>query len=154
MGDQDEQELHVIPLHNPLKDRLTVVSRAYHQRVGKEPKMVNSAFSRTLESHQQLYQRELEATEEWELLDCGWVESAGMLIIQNVEGQGLQRNPTEEEKEASAKKVLQLSYAVIDGSYWLIPPGESIQAFPSKVTLLYIRSQSGITEYTLTIFPR
>lgn len=144
----------------PLRDRLTVVSHVYHQRAGKDPKSIESKFCRDLESKGQLYEREMEATEEWQPLDCGWVTDVGMMVVLNQEGQNLQVHPTDEEREATAKKVLELAYDFHDGTgpcglhSWLIPPGESFQGFPSQAASLYIRSQSGVAEYTLYLIPR
>lgn len=143
----------------PLKDRLTVVSRIYHQRVGKNPKSIECKFSRLIEHGQQLYEREMEATEEWQPLDCGWVADVGMLVIINQEGQNLQVHPTDEEREATAKKILDLCYAVdvhhgIDDAFWSILPDEFFCGSPRDAKSLYIRSQSGIAEYTLYLIPR
>lgn len=154
-----EESGEPVALKKPLKNRLTVVSRIYHQRVGKDPKSIEPKFTRDLESRGQLYEREMEATEEWQPLECGWVEDAGFLVIVNQEGQNLQVHPTDEEREALAKNVLCLCYngqAVEDclmGS-WLIPPGESFQGFPSRLDELYIRSQVGVVEYTIYLIPR
>ncbi len=151
----------VSPPKRPLQDRLTVVSHVYHQRVGRNPKVIECKFTRDLESRQQVYERELEATEEWQPLDHGWLkDSVRMLVITNQEGQNLQVHPTDEEREATAKRVLCLAYGSNNGPHpcldccWLVPPGESFQGFPSQISQLCIRSQSGITEYTLYLIPR
>ncbi len=165
-GSKESQPSESLPKAR-LKDRLTVVSNIYYQRVGKNPKSIPSKFARDLESKQQLYERELEATEEWQPLDCGWVTYAGMLVIINHEGQNLQVHPTDEERKATAKKIIELAWGkTIDNEsmffttedqspyMWLVPPGESFQGFPSNPSQLCIRSQSGVAEYTLYLIPR
>ncbi len=137
-----------------LKSRLTVVESLYHQASGEEGVMVSSSFSRNLESDDQAYgPRRLKATEEWQPLDCGWVEEIGMISVTNEEGKHLQVNPTEEEKEALAKKVLEISLSPRASWYFLIPPGESFRGYPSAQKL-WIRSQSGITRFSNFVIPR
>lgn len=139
-----------------LKSRLTVVESLYHQASGEEGMMVSSRFSRDLESDDQAYgPRRLKATEEWQPLDCGWVEEMGMVSITNEEGKRLQVNPTEKEKEATAKKVLELALTPNPDSLWsfLIPPGESFRGYPSTQKL-WIRSQSGITRFSNFVIPK
>lgn len=147
-----------------IKDRVTVKETVYHQQHGRNPQVIESKFCHDLETTEQLYERHLQVTEEWQPLDCGWLkDKVGMLIIQNDEGQFLSVNPSEEERLAAAKKTVEIKYdryrpkhiAVNDFySCWLIPPGESMRARPSHASGLSIRCQSGVAEITLYLIPK
>ena len=145
-----------------IKDRLTVRETVYHHPFGHNPQAIETRFSHELENTEQLYERHLQVTEEWQPLDCGWLkDKAGMLIIQNDEGQFLYVNPTDEEREATAKKTVEIGYGhhkhdfgTIGNHCWLIPPGESMRARPSHVSNLAIRCQSGVAEITLYLIPK
>lgn len=142
-------------LRERLKDRITVVSQTYYQRFGKNPVLAESRFSRDVSLGQQPYQREEEVGEDWLHLDLGWITTVGLIVIVNNEGQSLQVIPTGEEQENRARKILEVRSSDATsspGCLWLIPPGESFQGFPSRPQDLFIRSQSGTTEYTLYVF--
>ena len=139
-----------------LRDRVTVVETVYHRQVEKQrdPFSTDSRFTRYLETQQQVYQRQLEATEDWQPLDCGWLPDAGMLLIQNDEGLFLPKNLTKEEQKELSQKVIELSFgAGCSGSWWVLP-GESMRGYPTTTDGLEIRCQKGTAEFTLTLFPR
>lgn len=137
------------------KGRLTVVEKVYHQNPGKGPTETVGSFSRDLETKQQIYVRYLDATEEWQPLDTGWLwKDVGHLIVQNDEGQSPRVKPTEEELEELAKRVIELSYDPDGEGSWLVPPGESMRGTPSSAFKLFFRCRSGTTEFTLTLVPR
>lgn len=148
------------------KDRLVVVESVYHQPVGKEAKLIASRFSRELSSDEQPYQRELKASERWEPLDNGWIDKAGMLVIRNNEGQFLQTQPTEEERQEVAERVLEIccedrDALSVDNDFpislfpqWWILPGESMRACPADLGSIYIRCRSGTAQFTLDLLPR
>lgn len=143
-----------------LKDRLVVVETVYHQPAGDRPVSVDSRFSRDLQSVEQPYQRQLVATEEWQPLDHGWIEDAGMIVIQNLEGK-FAANPTDEERAEATAKILEVSYfagenPVVDafGRGWLVLPGESMRACPSDVRCLAVCSRSGPLRFSIFILPR
>lgn len=145
-----------------LKSRLTVVESLYHQSFGEEPVRVDSRFSRELESDEQPYSRRLKATEGWQPLDCGWVKDPGMVCVTNEEGKHFQVNPTKEEKEALARKVLEILISPgqlnresmgWESLGWLIPPGESFRGCPPSHKI-WIRSQSGVTRFSVFTIPK
>lgn len=134
--------------------RIVVVESVYHQRFGEDPEEVQSRFSRALESNEQLYKRQLKATEEWQPLDCGWLRgNVGMLVIANTEGQFLTPNPTDEEREALSKRVIEVAYGAGIKFSWLIPPGESMRGCPSSAGSLHVRCHSETATFTLYLFP-
>lgn len=145
-----------------VKDRLTVVESVYHQPFGEDPVEIPSRFSRNLKTREQLYCRRLVATEKWEPLDCGWLGNAvGMLVVSNNEGKNQQVNPTNEEREVLAAKVLELFCSQGDRTmlsaarqaHWLVPPGESMRGCPAAAQKIHIRCQSGTAKFTLHLIP-
>lgn len=138
-----------------IKDRLICVDRLYFQPHNQQATGVEHQFVRELDTHEQPYIRKCVATETPQSLKCGWIsgEQCGMLLITNDEGLNLQKIPTEEEKQAIAKKVLRL-YRPGSSFHWIIPPGESFRGYPSDCELLDIESASGEINYTLHLFPR
>ena len=144
-----------------IKSRVTVVETVYHRSPGAPPVGVESRFSQDLDSDEQVYERRLKATKEWQLLDCGWVEDPLMLLIINEEGKRLQVNPTDEEREDTAKRVLQIAYVIIvlgevggEGIPYLVPPGTSTRLYPSTIEGLHVRCQSGTAQFTLYAYPK
>lgn len=139
----------------PPKDRLTVVETVYHQRWGENPISIESRFGRELTTHEQPYSRECVATEEWQPLDLGWLNTnVGQLVILNREGSLLQFQtyPTAEVREEMATRIIELTTG--DDDPWFIPPGESHRGWPSKPENLRIRCQNGTARYTLHLIPR
>src|SRR6185312_8298003 len=88
--------------------RLGLVCTVYHQQPGNEPISAESRFSRWLESEEQPYLRKLVIGEEWTLLDCGWLEDVGMLLLRNEEGK-FQVQPTEAERAEVMSRVVEVA---------------------------------------------
>ncbi len=146
-----------------IKDRITVVSTVYLQPAGEKPASVESRFDRELETQEQFYTRRLKATEEWQLIDPGWlgVDGIGMMVIANDEGKNLQTIPTDEEKADTATRVLEICFLYPTkmenfpfACQWLTLPGESMQAYPSTLTGLHIRCRKDTAKFTVSLFPR
>jgi len=144
-------------------DMLTVVEMVHHRRVDGTGDTVESRFSRLLETHEQLYQRHLTIGTEWERLDLGWLDKAGisMLVLTNNEGKNLLVNPSDEEQAAIAERVVEIGYSLDKGpdldpcpGTWLIPSKESFRGFPSRPDLLMARCERGPAKCTLTLIPR
>lgn len=135
------------------KNRLSVIGAVYYETADAQPEGAHYAFSRELETDDQVYKRNLTATKEWRPLDCGWLDDCSMLVIVNNEGK-FTVNPTDEEQEEASEKVLEVCYDYTTSYYWLIPVGESMQAYPSDASKLFIRCRSGDAKFTVHLFPR
>ncbi len=136
------------------KNRLTVVGTVYHQVPQGEPDSFESRFVRGLEDEEQPYRRQTKVGEKWEAIDFGWLESVGYLVIRNEAGKDRTTKPTNEEKAALAKKVLELTLDTNEEDCWDVLPGESFQGNTRYWKNLFIRSQSGVIDYTLYAVPR
>ncbi len=137
-----------------VKSRITVIEHIYHQEFGESPTQVESRYSRDLDNDTQPYTRNLRVGEAWEPLDTGWIAEAGLLIIQNNEGKFPFCNPTEEEREEAKKKILEVCYGFDSDTCWLTLPKESTKLVPSMLKGLNIRSQYGVTKFTIHVYPK
>lgn len=134
------------------KDRLTVIDSVYHQAPGKDPDQYETKFSRPLESEEQVYDRDLIATEEWTQLDKGWIESCSQLLIMNTEGKTVQTILSQEENSELAEKILEIRQGT--EVTWLVPPKESVRGIPANLDTIFIRCRKGTANYTVVLFPR
>ena len=142
------------PEAKPIQNSITVVEMAYLQSQNLDTECVESRFSRPIESPEQLYKRRIFVTKEWKPLKTGWIEEAGMLIISNEEGKNLSTNPTEDEKQEIASKIIEVSSSISASFALLIPPEESMRIMPSDASLLCIRCKSGNAMAIINAFPK
>ena len=135
-------------------DRLVVVETVYYQQTGQQPLAIETRFSKPLESREQLYQRQLKTTQEWESLDVGWIKSVGMLLLKNCAGKDLQENPSEQLAAEIASSTIELGIPDCQSSFTiLVPPGESARFCPSSLDLLVRCKNVANVPYVLTLIP-
>lgn len=142
-------------------DRLTVVEHVYHESIadGRKPFEWTHRFSRPLATRDQVYERGPQSVgEEWEPLDCGWLaDNAGMLMIENREGQNLQYIPSAEEQAEIDSRVLELGCRTRSDyplePLWLIPPKETNRGMPATTEGLMIRCQNGRARFVVCVIP-
>jgi hypothetical protein len=134
-------------------DRVTVVEHVYHRRDGAGPvEAPPTRFWRALRTSSQPYQRSLVADESWRKLELGWVPDPGLLILYNLEGKYLQANPTDEERDDIARRILEVSYAGHERGF-LVPAGESTRMCPTHAADLMVRSRHGTIRYQVFAVP-
>lgn len=141
-------------------DRIVVVESVHHIPAQGEAVTVESKFSRECLTKEQPYiRRNQVATQEWSLVDLGWIKTPGMVVLANDEGRHFQTAPTNEQREELSRKLL-LVKLVRDvnqqtcGTWFLVPPGESMRGLPAIGCLLMVKSATddGV-RYTVTAFP-
>ena len=95
-------------------DRLTVLTTVHFQQLSGQPFSVNCNFDyqASKEYFDGPYSRKVKITREYKPLEFGWwePEDVGLILIENLEGQNLIVNPTQEEAKELADKVAVLSY--------------------------------------------
>lgn len=142
---------------------LIVVEQVYFQGAGGQPTSTESRFSRQLQTDEQPWHCQMTLTEKWVPLDCGWVVEAGMLVVKNEAGRGLQVYPDEEEKRAIVVSIVEVTAAaqVIEAdmgldyhAQWLVLPGESLRAQPADLRSIRLRCAAGTCRVSITIVPR
>lgn len=88
---------------------VTVVEQVSRHLGLEQPWAVANTYMTLVGSDEQVYERHTRVGEGWRPLDCGWVRGAAVLILRNDEGrQQLQVNPSPQEVEAVARRVVQL----------------------------------------------
>jgi len=134
-------------------DRLTVVETVYYQAYEESPVSIESKYERILQTVQeQVYIRRLTATQEWELLEYGWVEDPGLVHIQNLEGKGPSDLPEQERAALSDTLLLLVSHNKTLISSWVILAGESMRGLPQGE--LFVRSLNKPVRFTLRAIPK
>lgn len=139
---------------------LTVVDNTYFTPLdGLDPSQTDSRFEVHVKSEEQPYKRRLKIGEAWQRLESGWVKDAAMLVLANDEGiANLQLVPTEEQAKEIEGKILEVCdltpLTTVPYGQWLVHPGQSHRGCPADLGRLFVRSRSGITRASLTIYPR
>jgi len=131
-----------------------VVDNVYHQVPDGPPSTVGgdaSRFSRELDSDEQVYERHKVAKNEWEPLDCGWIDKCGMLVVRNDEGH-FAVNPTEEQRKEVYRRIVEVSFDGVK-SRIQVPPQETCRFYPTDVKSIFLRCREGNARYTLCLVP-
>lgn len=130
--------------------RLTIVEMCTYQILGEAAQSNSIRSVHMLDTDEQLWSRRSRVGTDWEPVDVGWVKSISLISIVNEEGKRLDVNPSEEEQEAIAARIIELRIG--QGPAWLIYPGQSFRGQPSSLDLS-IRSRSETAKYTIIIYP-
>lgn len=148
---QEEQAQLLDPAK--VKDRLVVTTAVYHQPFREQPVSVASRFVRELETNEQAFVRRRVIDEEWQLLDCGWINRvASYLLLVNEEGKHRQTIPTPEELADTAERVIEVSHNKLE-AHWLILPGASMQGTPVNLHHLFLRCCKGTARLSIFLVP-
>lgn len=92
----------------PDRDRVTVHFSLTHEQFGEQPFQRSCVFSRLLSSSEQAYSRSIRVGPGFSRLDFGWVQSPGIVLIENRTAHESVLQPPEDER-----KRLDDSYVVI-----------------------------------------
>lgn len=154
------------PLNLITKDAVVVVGQVCHRRHANQPTSTTIQFVRDLETEEQPYTRlchkeKSKATEEWQMIDTGWLENdVSILIISNDEGGHSDTNLTPEALEEIKSRVIEIGIYV-DASHFsetipiqYILPREAFPLSLFEVDDYRIRCRKGTAKYTITAYPR
>lgn len=138
------------------RNRLTAVLAVHHEQSQEQPKSFNLNYVSMLTTDHEAYSRRCSCSEEWTALDWGWIPAAdvGFLLIEALEGKGLQVHPTEEEKAESAKRVMEIGYVTSLQDAWPIPPAGFFFVPVERAKDLRIRCRHQATRYRIHVIPR
>jgi len=137
--------------HKDQADRITMRLDVYWQTYGEDPVGLPIRANCTLENPGlEPYIRKATATPEEKELFLGDFdkEDVGYIVITNLEGLKLQRNPNAEEREAISRRVV-----IIDG-YEVDPYGMPFIAKAGPMTALKISCPNGPAKIQVAVFPR
>ena len=166
--DKESPRLTVdIPAIQTLKQaRLVCLDKVvFRSPTGGSIAPLDIGFTRILETDDQPYQRRIEVDWGWHLVDLGWLDGGcSMIVVQNREGIFTQVQPTQEERDEAARKIVELSFWEIPAKEspryksetsgrWLIYPTECFRGSPSS-SQLFLRCRHGKARCTITAFPR
>jgi hypothetical protein len=131
--------------------RLVVSEKAYFQPYAEPAVDLSSEpFSRWLSTDEQPFQRKQKANEEWRPLELGWVETAGMVLLEN-ERTRFQVQPSEAQATEAKEKIVEVKQG--EAVFAIIRPGESCRFEPTDPKNLSLRCRSGECRVNVTILP-
>lgn len=154
-------------------NRIIVVEMVYHQSTEEQPTAIETRFARWLDSEEQPFIRRSKVGEEWQPLDTGWIDTAGLILISNVEGTTtIQQQPSQQEQDSLTSRVLEIGlitpepvksnrtmYSPHQGPSTLIVPfaeiipGETIRFSPVNLDRMRIRCRNGFGRYSIHVLP-
>lgn len=135
-------------------DRITAHLAMVYESHGEEPVSAVAAFDSLLQSrYGQCYKRTVIAERKWSGLDCGWVNSASLVLIVNRSRIDHGLNPTDEEKEELVKRVLQVRTEARAKRSFLVRPGRFLLVEPEQVSELQIRALADDTRVSIMVIP-
>ena len=120
------------------KPRMTVVETVYHRLPGESPTSKDIGFSFDLESDEQIWERRMKVCSSWIPLDCGWVESVGMVIVKN---------------ESDSVIEIGVSLGGDQVPVQRLMPKESLRMRPHDSRTVLIRSVTGAAAIVITVYP-
>lgn len=98
------------------RSRITVVENVYHVREGQGTGSATARFSVPASAEQEC-RRELVVGTDPRPLDTGWVTDPVMVLVENLEGKGRTKIPTEAQREDTAARVVDVGpIEVLPGS--------------------------------------
>lgn len=140
---------------------IVVIQTAYYLRPGREVVAAESRWETRVAAvmaDQQPYAREITVDETWAPLDLGWLSGgkAGWIDIANDEGRRWERIPTDEERAAVARRVVEVSASPLVDHLpeWEVLPGRSHQGAPVRPLFVRCRPGGGAAKIVVTAFPR
>lgn len=131
------------------KGFVTVVETVYHQAVDSQPTGEPRNHSIPVYTDQQPFERTLLLSGQWKTLrELGcWLEECSLVVIVNIEGSTLQRNPTPDERQRIEDAVVHLSYGIV------VRPGRSCRIEPQNMSELRLRCASDKALVKIAVYP-
>ena len=133
MDDQDADTM--IVQQTKQRPRMTVVETVYHRLPGESPTSKDIGFSFDLESDEQIWERRMKVGPSWQPLDCGWVESVGMVLVKN-----------------ESESVIEIGVGLVPVQCVL--PKESLRMRPYDSHVVMIRSVDDAAAVVITVYPK
>lgn len=136
-------------------DRMTIVVRTYHQRLGKDAVGVDRGYSRVLLTKSQTYDREITIGETAEDLDLGWIKEPSLVVIENLVGKtGRKVIPSKEELLDEAGRIIEVIFGESEVPGFLVPPGLAQPFLPAPGTRLRLRCRHETADLRIVALPK
>jgi len=150
-----------------VRPTLSLVQDIYHQASAQEPEQVSARYSRVLSDNEQMYRRKTTLTDEWRLLDVGWVNNIGLVVIHNDEGSNFRNQPSSHELMQVAQRVIEVCFIPKQPpnrdmhspakpkllAHIIVRPGELVHFEPDEGAEVMWRCRFGSTRCTLYVVP-
>lgn len=143
------------------KNRVTIVEYIqFQERLGGHLIVpAGTPYAYELDSEEMPFQRKFKAGADWKELPglSDWLDGfVGLIKVENIEGQFLQVNPTDAEKQGIAKRIIEVGVKVGDvvQPFALVHPGRSIRIEAVPQVEYAIRCLQDSATYWLHAFPR
>lgn len=138
------------------RNRMVVVQHVYFQAAGASPvKLVEARYNRWLQSQDDPFTKHYTIQPlQTQLMNYGWLETQGLLIVSNMEGtQPRSIQPSQEELDKEASKVLLVGVHG-SSSWWKVLPKETHQLTPpSKSQLVLYNPGEHQVKCMVTLLP-
>jgi hypothetical protein len=137
------------------KSRIVVVETVHYQQDDAQPNTITHRFNRFTQTDEQAFMRLMTVGESWQSINAGWLDQVGMLVIINREGAFRQGQPTQQQRDEMAQRILEITF----GSYppfhidMTIPPGESLRLYPTDLSRIRIKCHKGEAKTTIWAAP-
>lgn len=141
------------PVPMPTTGRLTVIEKVYHQLPGEQPTVAEHQFVRQLLSDEQPFARKFKVPHDWKVLDLGWIERAGMLVLRNEEGRHPVVVPTPKERAEIDRRVIEVAFDEGADPALVVLPGESCRFHPIRLRDVRVRCPAGMASATIHLNP-
>lgn len=159
--DSEVLKASATPLNiGPQADRLTITQRVHHEHLGDPPQSIESIFSRALEVSDECYvTRRMKSSTTWKPLDLGFYaecpQDIGMICIQNLTGNSLTVNPTEDEKKELDNSVVEVAFSSSDPEDFIeVWPGMMAPFCFSDPKRVRVRCRNESTRFMVFVIPR
>lgn len=138
------------------QDRVTITFQLSHEHVGASPFSVAQSFATLLQQQEQPYHRRITLLDDGVPipLDTGWINTPGMLVIDNKSGTGLQVNPSPEERERMANQVIRV--LVNDIPCFVVRPGRFLFVELDRAAAPHIalQAEGGVVPCCVYVLPQ
>lgn len=146
--------------------KITVVESFYHHREGMQPKGTEARYTRWLKSDAPMVVDELIGSDRvggmWVQIQFGRIREVGMVYIENLEGTDYNKVPSEEERQATERRALEVFFLAStedlpDGPAPIyVPAGETARFVTSPGISIWVRCKDPAQSCAVrvTVVPR
>ena len=147
-------KIEAMEVPKPQDDRTTAIMQLYFEQQGEQPVGFDFRCAhKTPPAGEDPWVRRVDVGAEWAPLDFGWLAGkAGVIAIENQAGRGRTTQPTDAEREATAKQIIEVSFHDTQPAC-IIRPGGFLVFEPVVYGDICIRCLAGGVPARLVVLP-